>query len=331
MVKLSFVPGLIKPPALRHGDRIGVVAPASNVDPKQLEAGLRRLEQMGYVPEYHPGILALDLYFAGNLKRRLDELHEMFRRDDIKAIICARGGYGANYLLPELDLDLIRMHPKIFVGYSDITCLLTYLLDATGLVTFHGPMVAKDFAATDPPGVDERAWFEALHGNPSWELASHSMYPLKTLVAGQAEGTLYGGCLSILVASLGTPYEARTEGKLLFLEDIGAKPYQIDRMLMQLKMAGKFKGIQGIIFGEMMHCIQSPDQTYTLQEVVYRVLADLNVPIAYGLRSGHVSRENAILPFGLRVRLSASNEIVRLEILESAVRSEHALSSDLKL
>lgn len=328
---MHFVPALIKPPALRPGDRIGVIAPASNVDPKQLEAGLRRLEQMGYIPEHNPGILGLDLYFAGNLKRRLDELHDMFQRDDIKAIVCARGGYGANYLLPELDLDLIREHPKIFVGYSDITCLLTYLLDATGLVTFHGPMVAKDFAVADPPGVDERAWFEALHGNPSWELASHSMYSLNSLVIGQAEGTLYGGCLSILVASLGTPYEARTEGKLLFLEDIAAKPYQIDRMLMQLKMAGKLKDVKGIVFGEMMHCMQSPDQAYTLQEVVYRVLSDLDVPIAYGLRSGHVSRENATLPFGLRARLSVSQQIVRLEILESAVRSEHALSSDLKL
>lgn len=325
------MPEILKPPALRHGDRIGVIAPASNVDPKQLEAGLLRLEQMGYVTEHHPGILALELYFAGKVERRLAEFHEMFARDDIKAIICARGGYGSNYLLPELDLDLIRKHPKIFVGYSDITCLLTYLLDAIGLVSFHGPMVAKDFASSDPPGIDERAWFEALHGNPTWELASHSMYSLNPLVVGQAEGILYGGCLSILVASLGTAYEAHTEGKLLFLEDIAAKPYQIDRMLMQLKLAGKLKGVQGIVFGEMMYCTQAPDQAYTLQEVVSRVLSDLNVPIAYGLRSGHVSRENAVLPFGLRARLSVSREIVRLEILESAVRSEQALSSDLKV
>ncbi len=322
---------LLKPPALRHGDRIGVIAPASNVDPAQLEAGLRRLQEMGYVPEHHPGIFGLDLYFAGNLERRLSEFHEMFQRDDIKAIVCARGGYGSNYLLPRIDLDLIRRHPKIFVGYSDVTCLLTYLLDATGLVTFHGPMVAKDFASIDKSGVDERAWFEALHGNPTWELASHSMYSLNPLVMGQAEGILYGGCLSILVASLGTPFEARTEGKLLFLEDIAAKPYQIDRMLMQLKLAGKLKGVQGIVFGEMMYCTQSPDQEYALQEVVLRVLSDLDVPVAYGLRSGHVSRENAVLPFGLRARLSVSKEIVRLEILEPAVRSEHPLSSDLTI
>ncbi len=313
------MPELLKPPALRPGDRVGIIAPASNVDPAHLQAGIRRLEQMGYVPLHQPGILDQDLYFAGTVHRRLRELHEMFERDEIRAVICARGGYGANYLLPHLDLDLIGRHPKIFVGYSDITCLLTYLNDATGLVTFHGPMVAKDFAETDPPGVDENSWRAALGGNSQWELASHAVFGLNPLVAGEGEGVLYGGCLSILVASLGTPYEAKTEGKLLFLEDIAAKPYQIDRMLMQLKLAGKLEGVRGIVFGELMHCVQSPDQGYTLQEVVLRIVEDLKVPVAYGLRSGHASRENVTLPFGVRARLSVAHETVRLEIMESAV------------
>jgi muramoyltetrapeptide carboxypeptidase len=139
------------------------------------------------------------------------------------------------------------------------------------------------------------------------------------MIPGRAEGVLYGGCLSIIVASLGTPYEAKTEGKLLFLEDIGAKPYQIDRMLMQMKFAGKFRDVPGIIFGEMMDCIQSPDQPYTLQDVVQRIVGDLGVPVAYGLRSGHVSRENATLPFGVRAALAVTTETVRLEFLESAV------------
>ena len=313
------MPELLKPSALRPGDRVGIIAPASNVDPAHLQAGIRRLEQMGYVPLHQPGILDQDLYFAGTVHRRLRELHEMFERDEIRAVICARGGYGANYLLPHLDLDLIGRHPKIFVGYSDITCLLTYLNDATGLVTFHGPMVAKDFAETDPPGVDENSWRAALGGNSQWELASHAVFGLNPLVAGEGEGVLYGGCLSILVASLGTPYEAKTEGKLLFLEDIAAKPYQIDRMLMQLKLAGKLEGVRGIVFGELMHCVQSPDQGYTLQEVVFRIVEDLKVPVAYGLRSGHASRENVTLPFGVRARLSFAHETVRLEIMESAV------------
>jgi muramoyltetrapeptide carboxypeptidase len=145
------------------------------------------------------------------------------------------------------------------------------------------------------------------------------MFGLNPLIPGQAKGPLYGGCLSILVASLGTPYEAKIEGKLLFLEDVAAKPYQIDRMLMQLKLSGKLKTVKGIVFGEMMECLQSPDQAYTLQEVVYRIVGDLGVPVAYGLRSGHVSRENVTLPFGVEAALTVSDEAVRLEILEAAV------------
>ena len=313
------MPELLKPPALRPGDRVGIIAPASNVDPAHLQAGIRRLEEMGYVPLHQPGILDQDLYFAGTVHRRLREFHEMFERDEIRAVLCARGGYGANYLLPHLDLDLIRGHPKIFIGYSDITCLLTYLHDATGLVTFHGPMVAKDFGETELPGVDEHSWRNALGGNAEWELASHAVFGLNPLAAGEGEGALYGGCLSILVASLGTPYEAKTEGKLLFLEDIAAKPYQVDRMLMQLKLAGKLKDVRGIVFGEMMHCVQSSNQGYTLQAVVFRILEDLKIPVAYGLRSGHVSRENITLPFGVRARLTVAQETVRLEIMEPAV------------
>ena len=325
MSEPSPFPSLIKPPALRRGDRVGIVAPASSFDPMLLEAGCAALRQMEYEPVFLENIFAHDLYFAGPVERRAREFQEMFARDDLQAVLCARGGYGANYLLPHLDLDVVRRNPKIFVGYSDLTCLLTWLLDAAGLVTFHGPMVSKDFAGEH--GVDEVSWLAATGGNPCWELASHHMFGLNPLVPGRAEGVLYGGCLSILVASLGTPYEAQTEGKLLFLEDVGAKPYQIDRMLMQMKLAGKLKDVKGILFGEMMQCVQSPEQTYTLQEVVYRIVGDLGVPVAYGMRSGHVSRENVTLPFGVRAALTVAQETVRLEILEAAVsgRAQHAL------
>jgi muramoyltetrapeptide carboxypeptidase len=130
---------------------------------------------------------------------------------------------------------------------------------------------------------------------------------------------LYGGCLSMLVASLGTPYEIRTDGTILFIEDVGTKPYQIDRMLMHLKLAGKLAGVRGIVFGEMLDCIQSPDQRYTLDEVVMRVVGDLGVPIAYGLRSGHVSRQNITLPIGVKAALNVDSTSVSLEILEAAV------------
>jgi muramoyltetrapeptide carboxypeptidase len=303
----------IKPPALRKGDKVGIVAPASNVNREQLEAGCDGLRRAGYEPFYFDSILDRDLYFAGSVERRARELEEMFARDDIRAIVCARGGYGSNYVLREIDLRKIAAHPRIFVGYSDLTTLLTWFTDQAKLVTFHGPMVAKDFALSD--GVDLTSWQNALSGEAQWEIGEGS--GAKPLVQGAAEGILYGGCLSLLVAAFGTPYDIQTDGTILFLEDVAAKPYQIDRMLMQLKLAGKLKGVCGIIFGEMMDCQQSPSQDYTLEEVVLRVIGDLGIPVAFGLRSGHVSRANITLPFGVRARLEVGNN-ARLKILEAA-------------
>jgi muramoyltetrapeptide carboxypeptidase len=316
---------LVKPPALRPGDRVGLVAPASYFKRELFDRGVEALRRMGYEPVFLDTVFDRDLYFAGSAVRRARELEEMFVRDDIGAIVCVRGGYGANYLLPHVDAEIISKHPKIFSGYSDITCLLTWFHDAAGLVTFHGPMITGDFAREH--GVNQAAWIAATAGNANWELASHQVFGLNPMIPGRAEGVLYGGCLSILAASLGTQYEARTEGKLLFVEDVGAKPYQIDRMLMQMKLAGKFRDVRGIVFGEMMDCIQSPDQPYTLQDVVQRIVGELNIPVAYGLRSGHVSRENAILPFGVKTSLTVTAETVRLEFLESAVAARGLASS----
>jgi muramoyltetrapeptide carboxypeptidase len=308
----------IKPPALRPGDIVGIVAPASNLKADDLEAGCAALRDLGYKPFYFESIIERDLYFAGSAARRARELEEMFTRDEVRAIICARGGYGSNYLLDILDLTRIKAHPKIFVGYSDLTSLLTYFADVAGLITFHGPMVAKDFAHAD--GVDSGSWERALNGSSEWTLELDS--DAKALVEGSAEGILYGGCLSILVASLGTPYEIRTAGTILFLEDIAAKPFQIDRMLMQLKLAGKLADVQGIIFGEMLDCRQhtntNKDQGYTLEEVVLRVVGDLGVPVAYGLRSGHVSHRNITLPFGVHAALNVATSGVSLTIMEAA-------------
>ncbi|MGH9547490.1 MAG: S66 peptidase family protein [Terriglobales bacterium] len=304
-----------KPPLLRSGDTVGIVAPASNVKPALLEAGCAALRDLGYKPFYFDSIFERDLYFAGSAARRARELEEMFVRDEIRAIVCARGGYGSNYLLDILDLKKIKSHPKIFVGYSDLTSLLTYLADSAGLITFHGPMVAKDFAHAD--GVDLNSWQRALNGSSEWTLKLDA--DVKALIEGSAEGILYGGCLSMLVASLGTPYEIRTAGTILFIEDIAAKPYQIDRMLMQLKLAGKLAEVRGIIFGEMVDCVQNnKEQSYTLEEVVLRVVGGVGVPVAYGLRSGHVSRNNMTLPFGVRAALNVTSAGVDVEILEAA-------------
>ncbi len=304
----------IKPPALQPGDTVGIVAPASNVDRELLEAGCAALRKLGYKPFYFDSIFERDLYFAGSATRRARELEEMFLRDEVRAIVCARGGYGANYLLDILDLEKVKAQPKIFVGYSDLTTLLTYFTDATGLITFHGPMVAKDFAHAD--GLDRNSWERALNGSSEWALELDS--DVKSLVVGSGEGILYGGCLSILVASLGTPYEIHTSGTILFIEDIAAKPYQIDRMLMHLKLAGKLADVRGIIFGEMLDCEQTKDQGYRLEEVVMRVVGDLGVPVAYGLRSGHVSGRNITLPFGVQAALGVTASGVNLEILEAA-------------
>ena len=305
----------IKPRALRTGDTICIVAPASNIKRPDLEAGCDALRRAGYNPFYLDSIFDRDLYFAGSVERRARELEEMFSRDDVRAVVCARGGYGANYLLNKLDLKKIAARPKIFVGYSDITALLTHFADSGNFVTFHGPMAAKDWAHAG--GVDLPSWLSALSGSGAWEVALGN--GVSALTEGEAEGVLYGGCLSILVASLGTPYEIKTEGTILFLEDLAAKPYQIDRMLMQLKLSGHLDEVKGIVFGEMLDCVQTASQDYTLQEVILRVVGDLGVPVAFGVRSGHVTSGNITLPLGVRSSLKVTNSGVNLTILESAV------------
>ena len=311
----SFSPQLVKPPALRPGDTVGIVAPASNLKRADLDAGCNALRSAGYRPLYLDSILEQDLYFAGSADRRARELEEMFLRDDVRAIVCARGGYGANYLLSKLDLNIVKAHPKIFVGYSDIATLLTWFHDAAGLVTFHGPMATKDWAHAD--GVDLASWQAAVSGTTPWDVALGAQ--VSALVDGDAEGVLYGGCLSILVASLGTPWEIKTAGTILFLEDLATKPYQIDRMLMQLKLAGHFNGVRGIVFGEMLDCVQTANQNYTLQEVITRIVGDLGVPVAFGVRSGHVTSGNITLPFGVQAKLTVCAGKVALKILESTV------------
>lgn len=306
---------MLRPAALHQGDRIGIIAPASNIDQRALEQGAEALERLGYEPVYSESITARDIYFAGDVERRVGELEAMFESRDIKAIVCARGGYGTNHLLEHIDIEIIRENPKIFVGYSDVTTLLTWFTD-NGLVVFHGPMVAKDFAHEG--GVDEDAWESVLGGEQAaLEFGPESV--IEPLVAGEAKGTLYGGCLSMLVASLGTPYEIHTDGKLLFIEDIGAKPYQVDRMLMQLRLAGKLEKVRGILFGEMLDCVQPNGQDYTLQDVIKSVVGDLEVPVAFGFPSGHVRSGNFILPLGVSSSLEVSRRHVRFSMEAATV------------
>ncbi|HWR37148.1 MAG TPA: LD-carboxypeptidase [Clostridia bacterium] len=313
----------IKPPSLRVGDTIGIIAPASSIDAEALKRGCARLLTLGYKPLFFDSIFDSDLYFAGSVRQRVNDLHEMFRRDDIRAVLCARGGYGCNYLLPYLDLELIRSHPKPFIGYSDVTTLLTWFVD-NGLGAFHGPMATKDFAHTD--GVDLVSWRSVLSGD-SYTAEFNGDIQVKPLVPGRAQGTLYGGCLSMLTASLGTPYEIRTRGTIVFIEDIAAKPYQVDRMLMQLKTAGKFAGVRGIIFGEMLECEQPGASDYDVSQIVMRIVRDLGIPVAYGLPSGHVTRANITLPLGVRASLVVTDSSVRLACKPATIAADSSQSA----
>lgn len=309
---------VVCPGVLHKGDTVGIVAPAGPVNREQFETGITRLRELGFNPVFSKSIFNRELYFAGGVRRRVEELHEMFREPEVKAIICARGGYGSNHLLPHLNLGLIARNPKILCGYSDLTTLLTHFHDTTGLVGFHGPMLTKDFSR--PDGVDFASFSSASMGQQQWRVTSSDSPGLEPIAKGTAEGKLYGGCLSLLVATLGTPYEIQTVDTILFLEDLGEWPYRIDRMLMHLKYAGKLEKVRGIVFGEMVECAAPAGSDYTLQEVIGRTLDGLNIPVAFGLRSGHVSSGNITLPIGVRARLSVA-ETVALDILEPATVS----------
>jgi muramoyltetrapeptide carboxypeptidase len=309
------VTALLKPRAVPQQAEVAVVSPASTPQPDRVERGLEALRALGYAPQSAEHILTRGpLYFAGTPAMRLLDLHHAFADDQVRAIFSTRGGYGSNYLLDGLDLNLIAESVKPFFGYSDLTAIHLWLLDQIGLPAFHGPMLSADFSR--PDGIHLASLQAALSGK-AYTVGTPE--GLRTLHPGRARGTLYGGCLSILVALLGTPYEPQTEGKLLFIEDVSAKPYQIDRMLWQLREAGKLEGVRGIVFGEMLDCVSPGAPPELLEEVILRAFEDFKGPIAIGLRSGHVSRQNVTLTLGVEAELTVHEE-ARLHLLEPAVR-----------
>jgi muramoyltetrapeptide carboxypeptidase len=294
----------VLPAALRAGDAVRLISPASWFDPNKLHAGMDSLRALGLQPQLGAHALArYGQYSAGTTDQRLEDLHAAFADNAVKAIICNRGGYGSAEMLSGLDLDLIGRNPKVFVACSDITSLETYIHDQTGLVVFHGPMAAGDFAR--PNGVDPISWQAALSQSSPWQIGLEA--GLRTLKPGRAQGKFYGGCLSMLVASLGTPYEIETAGTILFLEDIGVKPYQIDRMLLQLRLAGKLADVRGIVFGPMLDCVQPGTADELLDAVLLRVLEDFAGPVTIGLRSGHVLERNITVPIGVESELDLTN------------------------
>jgi muramoyltetrapeptide carboxypeptidase len=309
---------LLRPPSVPSGAGISVLSPASYANQERIEDGLDSICGLGFEPRLGPHSLERGpLFFAGIAGHRLADFHEAFSSTNTSLIVAIRGGYGSNYLLSGLDLELIRKNPKPFFGYSDLTAVQLHLLDQLGLTAFHGPMVAADFDRED--GVHMPSFLAALAGQPYGVSAEEGLRIIKNVPAHSVvRGTLYGGCLSILVALLGTPWEPQTEGKLLFLEDTGAKPHQIDRMLWQLRHAGKLDGVAGIVFGEMLYCSAPGADPEFLEETILSALDGLDIPIAFGLRSGHVTGPNVTLTFGVEAELHTAGE-PRLEVLEPAV------------
>lgn len=307
----------IKPKRLYPGDTIGVIAPASPGDPALNIAGVKWLEEQGFRVQLGTTFDQTLGYFSGSDALRAADINAMFASPAIDGIICLRGGYGTMRLMELLDYNMIRSHPKVFVGYSDITALHTSIGQHTGLVTFHGPMVASDMGK----GLSDYTWdylYRAISTcHPLGPIVNPSLLPPPVFItSGQTQGYLTGGNLSLIVSTLGTPYEIDTRGKILCLEEIGEAPYRIDRMLTQLLLAGKLQDTAGIVFAVCNDCEEKDDPTsFTLEEVLQDRLGNLHKPVLYHLHFGHTA-DKATLPLGVMAVLG--NQSNGLEIIETA-------------
>lgn len=310
---------LRKPPALRRGETIGIVAPASPIERELLERGIRELEGIGYQVAVSEPALARRGFFAGEHAQRAEAFLGYLQEPRVRAIFCARGGYGSNYLAEYLTArpilrKLQLLPPKIVMGYSDITTLLLFLHQKLGWVTFQGPMVTREFAGGEI-FYHRSAMERVLSSEPSGVAIETTAISLRP---GVAEGRLFGGCLPMLTATLGTPQEVDTREAILLLEDIDEKPFRIDRMLFQLRLAGKFRGVRAVIFGEMPGCGGGTHALEGLRSVILDAFAGLDIPIVFGVPFGHTRQGCLTLPLGVRARLSAQEQ-VSLLLLESAV------------
>jgi len=311
------MPSPQKPRPLRPGDAIRVIAPASPMNPDLLRQGIAELERLGYTVHHDARLLARDGFFAGTTADRRRELLNALREPDTRAIIATRGGYGSGYLLDATpEWDAIRTTPpKLFLGYSDVTSLQVFLWRKFGWVSLYGPMVAAglDHGADAPEGYNAASFAHAISETQrGWAIELQAT----TLAAGQAEGTLLGGCLTLVEMTLGTPWELDTRGAILVLEDRGMKPWQVDRALTHLRQAGKLAEIRALLFGDFPDC-EPPAGTASVKDVVAQVCAPLNVPITWGAPIGHTPKPLLTIPLGVRARLVAENS-GRLEILEPA-------------
>jgi muramoyltetrapeptide carboxypeptidase len=307
---------LIKPRRLSPGDTVGITAPASWGDREQMKASTSYLENLGLHVRLGNTLSKQHGYLSGTDEERAQELNAMFADPDIKAIICARGGYGTGRIADMLDYGLIRANPKIFWGYSDITFLHAAIGQLAGLVTFHGPMLI-DLGKEDlhPLTVQN---YETLV-RPSVFRYTEEISPLQTLVEGEAFGQLVGGNVSLIVSTLGTPYELDTKGKILFIEDIDEEPYRLDRLLNQLRLAGKFADAAGILICDFNNCVPNKRKmSLTLEQIFNDHIVSAGKPTLSGFKIGHCS-PNIALPIGIEARMSTYDK--SLECIEPGVEA----------
>lgn len=305
----------LKPPSLRPGDSIRVVSLSSPVEEARLQRGCEEIAKLGFTAALdNDTVLARDGFFAGTISRRAKYLEYAFGEGSTRAIMCSRGGYGSNYLLEGFEPGV--SYPKMFVGYSDLTSLQILLWQKYRWVTLYGPMVASGFdkGPGAEGGFDRDAFLLAVtDSKKGWKIPLQG----ESISSGIVEGTVLGGCLTMVQTSLGTPWELDTRGAILVLEDRGMKPWQVDRALMHLKQAGKFRDVRGIILGEFPEC-EPPPGSESVRDVARRVLGGLEVPVVWGAPFGHAIRPMLTLPLGVWARLSTDGG-TELEILEPAV------------
>ena len=304
----------IQPPSLKRGDTIAVVASASPIDQRDgLERGVAALERMGFQVRFDDRIFQATKYLAGDDHARAEEIMRAFEDPSVNAIIGLRGGYGCARLIPLLMEKRLRNHPKVFMGFSDLTTLHLFFRNRFGWITFHGPMATSPALANI--AADQEEHLLSLLTDPDYRPVLR-FSQTETWSSGVAEGILVGGCLSIIAASIGTPYEINTEGKILFLEDQGEPPYRLDRMITHLHLAGKFQSVAGVLLGSFLDCEPSKGD-YTAKDTLCDLLTKFNVPVMANLPAGHGS-DNWALPLGAKVRMNAASGTI--EFLESAVR-----------
>jgi muramoyltetrapeptide carboxypeptidase len=300
---------LIKPKRLRPGDTIGVVAPASPFDRDLFEQGLARIEKMGFSTLPADEAFDREGYLAGSDERRAAQIHRFFQDPSVSGILCARGGYGSLRLLSRIDFDLVRQHPKPFVGFSDASVLLVAFYQKSGLACFHGPMVAS-LGRGDNASADALA--AALSGKEKIRIQAETG---GTVFPGTATGPVVGGNLTVLCHLLGTPYAPVFAGHILFLEDVGEAPYRIDRMLTQMRLAGVLRDVRAVALGDFENCGQ-PDQ---VRRIVAQVFTEEKIPILAGISAGH-GKKNLTLPVGTVATLDADRGL--LEYQETATEEE---------